>query len=278
MGYAKKIGPGEKIDLGKFDTSQDGGLEKLLGEKKQLEMAVRLGELQELMFAAGQHSLLIVLQGRDTSGKDGTIRCLLQSMNAQSTRVAPFKVPTPEELAHDFLWRVHEKTPGKGETVIFNRSHYEDVLVVRVHGFAPEEVWSKRYEHINRFEKLLADSNTIIAKFCLCISKDEQRERLIAREGEAEKAWKLSVGDWKERAFWDDYTTAYSDAIEKCATDVAPWHVIAADKKWFRNLAITEALIACLEPYEKGWTQKLNDLGTAMRAEIEEFRTANPDA
>jgi polyphosphate kinase 2 (PPK2 family) len=160
----------------------------------------------------------------------------------------------------------------KGETVIFNRSHYEDVLVVRVHDIAPKEVWSKRYEHINNFEKLLTDSGTTILKFFLHISKEEQEQRLLEREQDPVKAWKLSVGDWKEREFWDDYTEAYEDAVEKCATDVAPWHVIPANRKWYRNYLITKTILETLEPLEDQWKAKLESLSVQMRAEVAEYR------
>ncbi|MDQ2987226.1 MAG: polyphosphate kinase 2 family protein, partial [Armatimonadota bacterium] len=170
-----------KIDLAKFDTRQDGGLTKVEGANRIMELGKELDELEDLLFYAGQHSVLVVLQGRDTAGKDGSIRTILRFVNGQSCRVSPFKVPTELELSHDFLWRVHQQVPEKGSMAIFNRSHYEDVLVVRVHNLAPKEVWSKRYDQINSFEKLLADSNTIILKFLLCISKDEQEQRLLAR-------------------------------------------------------------------------------------------------
>lgn len=270
MPFCKRFENGDK--LRSFDTKENGGLTKEEGLLKTHELATRLGELQELMFAAGSNPLLIVLQGRDTSGKDGTIRHLLQFMNAQSTRIAPFKVPTPVELAHDFLWRVHQQTPMKGETVIFNRSHYEDVLVVRVHNLVPEAVWSKRYETINEFEELLTESGTIIVKFFLNISKDEQEKRLLEREQDATKSWKLSAGDWKERQYWEQYADAYEDALGKCSTKNASWNIVAADSKWYRNLAITEALVNALEPYEAKWMAKLTEIGDKAKAEIALFR------
>jgi len=219
--YAIRVRSGEKLDLAKLDASVDGGMEKEDGLVRADDLGKELTELQELLYAAGQTPLLIVLQGRDTSGKDGTIRFLLRYLNAQGTRVASFKVPTPVELAHDYLWRCHAQTPGKGETVIFNRSHYEDVLVVRVHELAPEEVWKKRFGHINDWEKLLTDCGTTVIKIFLHISKDEQEQRLMEREQEVEKAWKLSVGDWKEREHWDSYTRAFEDALSRCSTDEA---------------------------------------------------------
>src|SRR5262245_2554977 len=188
--------------------------------------------------------------------------------------VASFKVPTEKELAHDFLWRVHQHTPAKGEITIFNRSHYEDVLVTRVHHLTPQRVWRARYDHINAFEKLLADSGALILKFYLHISKEEQEERLLEREQDRTKYWKLSVGDWKERAYWNAYTRAYEDAINRCSAPRAPWFIVPADKKWFRNLAVAEAIVAALKPFEKQWLKKLDDVGRREKALIEEFRNA----
>ncbi len=267
-----KVQPGDHVELKEFDATDHGKLSEEEVIAKLTKLTERVSELQELMFAAGQTSLLIVLQGRDTSGKDGTIRHLLKFMNAQATRIAPFKVPTPIEIGHDFLWRIHEQTPMKGETVIFNRSHYEDVLVVRVHDIAPKEVWSKRYEHINNFEQLLADSGTIVLKFFLHISKEEQEERLIERENDPIKAWKLSVGDWKEREFWDSYSEAYEDALAKCSTKNAPWTVVPANHKWYRNYVITKAICEALESFEPQWQAKLAKLSEQMKAEVAEYR------
>jgi PPK2 family polyphosphate:nucleotide phosphotransferase len=252
-----------KVSLKDIKTDFDDGLERNEVEEKTRELGIELDDLQELMFAAGKNSLLLVLQGMDTSGKDGTIRSLFSHLSSQASKVAPFKVPTSEELAHDFLWRVHKQTPGKGEMVIFNRSHYEDVLVVRVHSIVPESVWSERYEHINHFEKLVADSGTIVVKCFLHISKDEQKERLLAREQEVEKAWKLNVNDWKEREFWDDYQAAYEDVLGKCSAEYAPWHVIPADKKWYRNYAVAKLLVNALKPYEDGWRNHLEGKSSA---------------
>ena len=266
--------PGDRINLQNFNASDHGAISEEMALEELEKLTARVSELQELMFAAGQTPLLIVLQGRDTSGKDGTIRHLLKFMNAQATRIAPFKVPTPIELGHDFLWRVHQQTPMRGETVIFNRSHYEDVLVVRVHDMVPKDVWSKRYEHINHFEKLLVDSGTIILKFFLHISKDEQEERLIARENDPIKSWKLSVGDWKEREFWDDYSKAYEDVLEKCSPERAQWHVVPANKKWYRNYVITKAIYEALAPFEEQWTARLAKLSEQMKVEVAEYRNS----
>lgn len=273
MALTHRIDPGGKVDLSKFDPDDDFGLSRDDAEERLKDLGKRLTDLQELLYAAGQHALLIVLQGRDTAGKDGTIRHLLTLMNAQGTGIAPFKVPTPRELGHDFLWRVHQVTPMKGESVIFNRSHYEDVLVVRVHDLVPKDVWAKRFAHINAFERLLIDSNTIVLKFMLHISKDEQEQRLLEREQETEKAWKLSVTDWKARELWDAYTEAYEDALAECSTEIAPWHLVPANKKWFRNLAVTEAIVEALEPLEKGWMQRLRDIGERAKSDLAAYRS-----
>lgn len=270
MPYAHRISG--KVNLRDMDTKKDAGLTKEEGLAQTLALGKELDDLQELLYAAGSHSLLVVLQGRDTAGKDGTMRGLSRFVAIQGVHVASFKVPTAEELAHDFLWRIHPHAPAKGQISFFNRSHYEDVLVVRVHDLVPEKVWKKRYETINRFEEQLADANTIIVKFCLHISKEEQEERLRARETEVSKAWKLSAGDWKEREFWEEYTDAYNDALSQCSPNHAPWHVIAADRKWYRDLAVTETLVETLRPYKKQWMEKLEQIGAKSRSELEQYR------
>jgi PPK2 family polyphosphate:nucleotide phosphotransferase len=272
MAFAHRVTPGDRVYLGRYDTNEDGGLNKEEGERKAADLGKEMDELLDMLFYAGRHALLIVLQGRDTSGKDGTIRHLLRYSDAQSCHVVPFKVPTPEEIGHDFLWRIHQKTPGRGEIVIFNRSHYEDVLVVRVHDLVPGKVWKGRYDQINDFENLLTDSSTILLKFFLHISKEEQEERLLEREEETEKAWKLSVNDWKERELWDDYTAAYEDALTKCSTKEASWDIVPADHKWFRNLAITERIVETLRPYRKPWLEHLEAIGQKAKAELSEYR------
>lgn len=216
------------------------------------------------------------MQGRDTAGKDGAINRILSYVNVQSARVASFKVPTPKELAHDFLWRVHSESPQAGGITVFNRSHYEDVLVVRVHELAPKEVWSARYDHINAFEKLLHDSRTTVLKFCLHISKEEQEQRLLEREADPTKSWKLAVGDWKERELWDEYTEAYNAAISKCSTKEAPWRIVPANHKWFRDLAIAEAILSALEPLEAGWRTTLAKIGEKAKAELTAYRSGVP--
>lgn len=270
--FAERVEGKGKLKLKDIATDADGGMEKEVGEEKSARLGRRLSELADLMYFAGQQPLLIVLQGMDTSGKDGTIRFLLQWLNAQGTDVESFKVPTPRELGQDFLWRCHQNTPRRGSITIFNRSHYEDVLVVRVHSLAPEAKWKKRYGHIRAFEDALGDNDTIIVKFFLHISKREQEERLLAREEATEKAWKLNAGDWKERELWDDYQTAYEDAINETATANAPWLVVPADRKWYRNLCVAEAIVSALEPHEKDWLAKLEKIGEAAKVELGEYR------
>ncbi len=278
MSYAHRLEGKRRLRLKDFDAGEDAGLERGEAEAKTARLIEELVELQELLYAVQMQSLLVILQGRDTSGKDGTIRHVAGPLNSQSCSVASFKVPTDEELAHDFLWRVHAQTPPTGNIKIFNRSHYEDVLVVRVHELAPKEVWRSRYEHINAFERLLADSSTIILKFYLHISKDEQKKRLLNRETDPIKSWKLSVGDWKEREYWDDYTKAYEDAINRCSTKHAPWFIVPADKKWFRNLAVAETLRDALMPYRERWLEKLEEVGRERKKEIEEYRRGHNHA
>ncbi len=274
MPYAFRIEPGSKVKLSAYDPGHHDGMEKDAAERKTLELGQELTDLQELMYASGQNSLLIVLQGRDTSGKDGSIKRLLHYLNALSCRVIPFKQPTEVEMDHDFLWRIHAETPRLGWTAIFNRSHYEDVLVVRVHDLVPKGVWKGRYEHINQFEELLHDAGTIVLKFYLHISKDEQEQRLMAREEDPDKAYKLAVGDWKERELWGDYTEAYEDALGKCSPDHAPWFVVPANHKWFRDLAILETLVHALRPFKDGWKDSLKERGIRERAELEAFRAS----
>lgn len=272
--FSHRIDGSDRVRLADVPTDDRGGLNKEQGEERLAKLGAEWAELEDLLFYAGQHSLLIVLQGRDTSGKDGAIRSILDYSDAQSVRVESFKVPTEEELAHDFLWRVHMRVPRRGQTAIFNRSHYEDVLVVRVHNLVPKEVWSQRYDHINHFEELLHDSRTLVLKFYLHISKEEQKERLLEREEETEKAWKLSVGDWKERELWDEYTAAYEDALNRCSRPHAPWYVVPSDHKWFRNLAIMERVVDTLRPHRDEWLETLAKIGEKALAEIRAYRQA----
>lgn len=273
-GYAVKLDKQQKINLSDYAPDDSGG--KGLSKDGSADIVAKLGaelsSLQEWMYAAQTHSVLIVLQGLDTSGKDGTISHVMSSMNPQGCDVASFKVPTPDEAAHDFLWRIHKQTPPKGMMTIFNRSHYEDVLVTRVHKLVSDDVVKERYGQIRNFEELLTDENTIVLKFFLHLSKDEQKARLLAREQDPEKAWKLSAADWKERGFWDDYIKAYEDALGATAAPNAPWYVVPADHKWFRNLAIATTLVETLRPYKAGWQKTLQAIGEQRKAELAAMR------
>jgi len=267
-----KVKPGSSVDLSKTDPNGNGGLTRAEGDARYIELARELGELQELMYAAQTLGVLVVFQGLDTSGKDGAIRGVFRDVDPQGCKVASFKVPTPLEIGHDFLWRVHQHTPERGIFSVFNRSHYEDVLVVRVHELVPERVWSKRFDHINAFEKLLSDSNTLVIKFFLNISKEEQEQRLLDREHDIAKAWKLSAADWVERRSWEKYMTAYEDALSKCSTDNAPWYIIPSNSKRYRNMIITETLVELLRPYRQSWLKELEARGEAELKAIKEAR------
>ena len=272
MRYAYRIEPGKKVDLSNYDPGHTDGLKEAQARAKFADLNAELAALQEELFAAAQDSVLVVLQAPDTGGKDGTIRNVFRDLNPQGVKVEGFKVPTEEELAHDFLWRAHKVTPRKGIIGVFNRSYYEDVLVVRVHKLAPEDVWKERYGLINDFEKLLYANGTMILKFFLYISKDEQKERLLDREKEVEKAWKLSAGDWHERELWSDYMKAYEDVLGRCSTRHAPWFLIPANHKWYRDLAVCEALVDTLKGCRKGWDRTLQGMATARLAELADMR------
>lgn len=254
--------PGEIIDLSKYDPNDPGEYKdrKKQAKEETEDLNERLEALQELLYAEGKHKLLIVLQGMDTAGKDSTIRRVFDGVNPQGVKVASFKVPTEEELSHDYLWRVHKHVPGKGEITIFNRSHYEDVLVVRVHSLVPEKVWKKRYDHINQFEKLLADEGTTILKLYLHIDPDEQKERLQSRLDEPHKRWKFNPNDLKERKLWGDYTKAYEDVLSKTSTEWAPWFIIPSNRKWVRDMIISHILIETLEGLKMQYPQPAEGL------------------
>jgi PPK2 family polyphosphate:nucleotide phosphotransferase len=275
MPYAWTVKPGSKVTLADYDPDHDDGLKKADGLEKLASLGSEISELQELMFAARQTGLLCIFQGRDTGGKDGAINRVLTYTNVQGVHTIGFKVPTEVEAAHDFLWRIHPHVPGRGEITLFNRSHYEDVLVVRVHELVPAKVWKARYDQINAFEKLLTDAGTIVLKFYLHISKEEQEERLLDREKDPTKAWKLSAGDWKERKLWDSYTAAYEDALSKCSTEAAPWRIVAANRKWFRDLAVAEAIRDTLKPHRVGWMAHLVEVGAKARAELAAYRAGS---
>jgi PPK2 family polyphosphate:nucleotide phosphotransferase len=242
-----RVAPGSKLDLGAIDAADTHGHRKELADAELEADHARLSDLQDRLWAEGKHAVLVVLQGMDGSGKDGTIRNVMGAFNPQGCPVSAFKVPTPIELAHDYLWRVHQRVPARGEIGVFNRSHYEDVLIVRVESLVPEEVWSRRYDEINAFEQTLAASGTAIVKFFLHIDRDEQRQRFEARIADSAKRWKFRLADLDVRRGWDDYMAAYEDALSRCSTDDAPWYVIPANRKWFRNIAVAEILADTLE-------------------------------
>jgi PPK2 family polyphosphate:nucleotide phosphotransferase len=239
--------PGTKIRLRDFDAHDDSGLEKAAALLETNEHVCALAELTYRLYAENRRALLIVLQGMDTSGKDGTIRHVMHGVNPQTCQVVSFKQPSSEELDHDFLWRIHKEAPRRGNIGIFNRSHYEDVLVVRVHNLVPKEVWRARYEQINEFEKILANNDTKIVKIFLHISKEEQKQRLEARLKDPTKSWKFNKADLDERKLWDEYQAAYEDALTRCNTDCAPWHIVPADRKWHRNLLVSRLLRQTLD-------------------------------
>ena len=242
------VKPGKKVKLADYDPENTLGWDK--GHKMKASLAkslARLDKLQYLLYAEHKRALLIVLQGRDAAGKDGTIRHVMSGVNPQGCTVASFKKPTPDEMSHDYLWRIHRAVPEYGDIGIFNRSVYEDVLVVRVHNLVPKDVWSRRYDQINEFEELLHANRIKIVKFFLHISKDEQKKRFQQRIDDPDRRWKISQADFDERKFWDDYTAAYQDVLAKCSTDHAPWFIIPANKKWFRNLAVSHIIAETLE-------------------------------
>jgi PPK2 family polyphosphate:nucleotide phosphotransferase len=239
---------GKRIKLADVDPDDTGDFKRKKEAKALVKDNVqRMAELQERMFAEGVHALLIVLQAMDAGGKDSTIRHVMDGFNPQGCHVVGFGVPTELELAHDFLWRIHTHTPPRGHVSIFNRSHYEDVLVVRVNELVPEKVWQARYEHINAFEKLLADSGVTILKFYLHISKDEQKERFQERLDRPEKNWKFNPGDLVTRTRWNDYMRAFEDVFAKCNHPWAPWYVVPANKKWYRNWVVSSVIVETLE-------------------------------
>ncbi len=255
------VAPGSKVDLRRWDPDDDGGLEKGKQADKLLAKDIeRLFGLQEVLYAEGRQALLVVLQAMDTGGKDGTIKHVFSGVNPTGCRVTSFKAPSEEELAHDFLWRIQKAVPRYGEIGIFNRSHYEDVLVVRVRELVPKAVWRARYDRINRFEKDLVESGVHLLKFFLHISKDEQKERLEARLADPAKRWKFDVGDLAERKRWNDYQKAYTDALARCSTETAPWIVVPANRKWYRNLVVARAIVEKLEAMKPKPRQPSADL------------------
>jgi len=269
-----RIEPKTKVDLSHHETRYEGELSKKDGKARLEEYSKTLSDLQELLYAEHKQKLLIVLQGIDTSGKDSTIRHVFGKVNPQGTKVANFKVPTSKELDHDYLWRVHPHTPGKGEIVIFNRSHYEDVLVVRVHQLVPQEVWEKRYDHINAFERLLADEGTTILKFFLHVSKKEQAERFLARLDREHKRWKFNPGDLEERAYWEEYESAFEEMLSRTSTDVAPWYVVPSDRKWYRNLVVVSIIVEKLHSLGMQFLEEVPDIDSYRAQLVDMIREA----
>jgi PPK2 family polyphosphate:nucleotide phosphotransferase len=247
------VDPGDRVTLETHDPAETNGVKKAEGGEMLAALQGRLNELQELLYATEKYGLLVVLQGMDTSGKDGVISHAMGAFNPQGCEVTAFKVPTSEELAHDFLWRIHKAVPHRGQVGIFNRSHYEDVLVVRVENLVPEAVWRQRYEAINQFERVLTENGVLVAKFFLHISKEAQRRRLEDRLRSPSEHWKFRLGDLNSRAKWDDYMAAYEDALSECSTSYAPWYIIPADRKWYRNLVISQILEETLGELDMQW-------------------------
>jgi PPK2 family polyphosphate:nucleotide phosphotransferase len=264
--------PGKKVRLADISEEPPKDMTRDKAEQRFEAHGRELFDLQDAMFGAKVNSVMVVLQGRDGAGKDGTIKHVVGCLNPRGVSVTSFGVPTTEERHHDFLWRIHRHAPRLGEFSIFNRSHYEDVLVVRVHDLVPKNLWKARFNHIVDFENLLSEHGTIILKYFLHITKKEQKERLLEREQDPETAWKLNPNDWKERDLWDEYTEAYEDAISKTAAKDAPWEIVPANAKWYRNLAVAESIVSALRNYKDDWVTRLDEMGKAGRAELEAYR------
>jgi PPK2 family polyphosphate:nucleotide phosphotransferase len=244
---ALRVEPGKPVELAAIDPSATHGWKHAAGDRATASQLARLADLQDRLWAEDKRKVLVVLQGIDAAGKDGTIRAVMGAFNPQGVLVSAFKVPTAEEAARDFLWRVHRRVPGAGEIGIFNRSHYEEVLIVRVHELVPRAVWSRRYGQIRDFERELAETGTTIVKFFLYISHDEQRRRFQERYDNPRKRWKFSLADLAERKRWDDYMAAYQDALRETSAEHAPWYVIPANHNWFRNLAVSSILAETID-------------------------------
>jgi len=254
------VRPGSKFHLKHIDPTDTRGRAKADSAGILAKNIEKLSLLQYLLYAEGRRSVLVVLQGIDAGGKDGTIRHVMTGLNPQGVRVTPFKVPEGAEKRHDYLWRIHNAMPEWGQIGIFNRSHYEDVLVVRVHDLVPQKVWSQRYRQINDFERMLSESGVRVVKFLLYISKEEQAQRFRQRLGDKTKRWKFSASDLKEREYWDAYLDAYNDMLRKCSTEYAPWFVIPSNHKWFRNLAVSQILVETLESMKLAYPKPAADL------------------
>ncbi len=256
-----QVTPGSKFKLKDFKCDDTGDFK----DRQDAEYASRknldkIHDLQEVLYAQSKHAVLIVLQAMDARGKDGTIEHIFSGMNPQGCDVTSFKAPTPIEKSHDFLWRIHTAAPAKGMFGIFNRSHYESLLVERIHEYAPKEVWKKRYDHVNNFEKMLSDEGTLILKFYLCISKKEQAQRFQDRLDDPKKHWKFNPADLEERKYWDDYMKAFDDVLEKCSTEYAPWYVVPSDKKWYRNYVISDIILRALNTLDLEFPAPIPDI------------------
>ena len=249
-----------KIRLRDFDPDFCDGMEKEEAKEKSLKLCQRIGDLQELLYANSKNALLLLFQGMDTSGKDGAGKRVLEFVNPAGVETANFKAPSADELAHDFLWRVHKAVPRFGNIGVFNRSHYEDVLIVRVLGLRPPTVWRSRYDQINAFEKTLTENGVVLLKFFLHISKEEQAERFRARLNDPAKRWKFRTDDLKMRKYWKEFQDAYEDAINRCSTDYAPWHIVPANRKWYRDYVISERVVSALENLKLKWPEPLEEL------------------
>ncbi|HYZ87586.1 MAG TPA: polyphosphate kinase 2 family protein [Bryobacteraceae bacterium] len=254
------VAPRSKMRLSDFDPDEVFGLDKATAQAKLRENVDRLGVLQYLLYAEAKRSVLVVLQGIDAAGKDGTIRNVMTGMNPQGVQVTPFKAPEGEEKRHDYLWRVHKAVPEYGQLGVFNRSHYEDVLIVRVHNLVPKSMWSQRYDQINHFESMLMQNGVKLVKFLLYISREEQAKRFRERLEDPEKNWKFSEADLTESEFWDQYMDAYDDMLSQCSTDDAPWYIIPANRKWFRNMAVSQIMMEAMEHMDLRYPAKAADL------------------
>jgi len=265
-----RIKPDQKVKMTDFDPNDRSGWDrdKASAEAKLAELCLELDQLQDLLYAESKHKILVVLQAMDTAGKDGTIQAVFDGVNPQGVRVTSFKVPSTTEAAHDYLWRIHASAPENGQIMIFNRSHYENLLVVRVHNLVPEEVWKKRFQHINDFERMLADEGTTIIKFFLNIDLDTQKARLLDRVEDPKKQWKLSSADLPERKLWPAYMDAYADVLSKTSTDWAPWYVVPANHNWYRNLVVASVIVDTLKGLKPQFPPTTQDIA-AYRKQLE---------
>jgi PPK2 family polyphosphate:nucleotide phosphotransferase len=260
-----RVRPGERVRLSQVDPEATPGFEGVKddGQRKLAKLTVRLGKFQELLYAEHRHAVLVVLQGMDTAGKDGTIRRVFTGVNPEGVRVVSFKKPSTSELDHDFLWRVHPHVPARGEMVLFNRSHYEDVLITRVHGLITRDVWERRYRAINEFERTLSEEGTTVLKFFLHVSRGEQKRRLKERLDDPTKRWKFAEADLEERSRWTAYMRAYEEALRKTSTAWAPWYVVPSDRKWFRDLFVSERIVETLDGFHMRYPPLRPELRTA---------------